>query len=100
MTDNIIQLSKHMPSKTSGIDIDVAKRYFIEEVLPYIGRDSLLRLIQENTAGDQHSIQTELMRLFIESEINRPAKEDAISYLNLFFDNFYANMADNGVSEH
>lgn len=97
-TGNVINFFKHA-DKQSGIDIDLAKRYFVEEVLPYIGKESLLRLINANNSGDQHSIQAEMMRVFIEAEIARPPKEDVQSKLNVFFNEFNTFVDDAAVSK-
>lgn len=92
MADNLIPFSRTV-EKNTGIDIALAKQYFIKEVLPYIGTDSLLRLIQENNIGNQHSVQTELMRLFIEAEVSRPSADQEPGKLNIFFNEFNSLIA-------
>lgn len=85
MADNLIHFLKHAPDKQAGVDLDVAKRFFIEEVLPYVNKRSLERLIQANHTANLDAIQLEMMRMFIESEIMRSDQSDVVSGLRSYF---------------
>ncbi len=84
MTDNLLQFSQFVPGKQSAIDVEAANRYFINEVLPYVGEVNLLRLINADLSGNAHSVQLAMMRMFIESELTKPGTA-AATKLRLFF---------------
>lgn len=84
MSSNLIDFSKFMPDKQAGIDIEAAKKYFVNEVLPYVCEDALQRLIQADLAGDPHQVHVEMMRMFIESELMRTNKSDTSSLRSFF----------------
>lgn len=96
LTDNLIDFSKFVPDNQSGIDCEAAKKYFIEEILPYVGEASLKRLINANLSKNQHLVQLEMMRMFIEAELRKPAETD-ISKLRLFFTETNAAKLDSEI---
>ncbi len=85
MVDNLIYFSKEKDTKGSDINMESAMGYFVENVLPYAGKNSLLRLIQANQDGDIQAIKLEMTRLFIEAEIMRPAEANVTSPLKGYF---------------
>lgn len=84
MSNNLIDLSKFIIDKHGNIDIEAAKKYFVREVLPYVGEASLQRLIQADFSGDPRNVRIEMKRMFIESELMRTTKTDR-SELKTFF---------------
>lgn len=88
--DNLIDFSKFTIGKQSGLDIEAAKKYFITEVLPYVGEASLERLIKAEYGGDQLTVKTEFMRMFIEAELMKPTTGSSNS-LSLFFSELDSN---------
>ncbi|MEN6411500.1 MAG: hypothetical protein ABFC84_01900 [Veillonellales bacterium] len=98
MADNLIDFSKFTVDKQSGINIAAAKKYFIEEILPYVGEVSLQRLIKANFSENQRSIQLEMMRMFIESELMRPDTTEE-SRLRLFFAESEADKSCSGTAK-
>ncbi|MBU2699824.1 hypothetical protein Ga0466249_000905 [Sporomusaceae bacterium BoRhaA] len=85
MTNNLIDFSKAAANKKVAIDLEAAKKFFIGQVLPYVGEASLQRIIQANVSGDPHLIQLEMMRMFVESELMKPTDPDP-NRLRIFFD--------------
>jgi len=84
MDSNVIDFSKFIPNGQTTIDNEAAKKYFINDVLPYASAASLQRLITANISNNSQLIQLEMMRIFIESQLMRPANTDTNS-LELFF---------------
>lgn len=82
--DNLIDFSKFAVGKQCDINLEAAKQYFIDEILPYVGEESLERMIKADFAGDPHAVKIEFMRMFIESELMRPSKTD-VNKLRSFF---------------
>ena len=86
MSSNLIDFSKFVTDKQGTVDIEAAKHYFIREVLPYVGEDSLQRLIQADLSGNPQVVKIEMMRMFVESELVRTTKSDT-NKLKTFFSN-------------
>ncbi len=86
MSSNLLDLSKFIVDKQGNIDVEAAKKYFIREVLPNVGEDSLQRLIQADISGNPYNARIEMKRMFIESELMRKTKADT-SKLKDFFSN-------------
>lgn len=84
MNNNLIDFSRFTPRETVKIDNEAAKKYFINEVLPYVSLNSLQRLIAANTSSNSPLVKLEMMRMFVESELMNPNTTDTSS-LNLFF---------------
>lgn len=86
MSSNLVDFSKFVVDKQGNIDIEAAKEYFIREVLPYAGEDSLQRLIQADISGNPHSVKIEMMKMFVESELMRTTQADT-NKIRTFFSN-------------
>lgn len=80
----MIDFSKFTADKQTDIDIEAAKKYFIGEVLPYVGKDSLQRLIQAHIANNPQFIKIEMMRMFVESQLTRTTSSDTNMVKNFF----------------
>lgn len=85
MNDNVLFFNRPNEPRLSGVDVDLAKRYFIEEVLPYTGKASLLRMLQANAAGDLDAVKLEMTRMFLESEVLRPSASQEANTLQVYF---------------
>ena len=86
MSSNLIDFSQFVTDKQGTINIEAAKHYFIREVLPYVGENSLQRLIQADLSGDPQTVKIEMMRMFVESELLRTTTSDT-SKIKTFFSN-------------
>lgn len=82
--DNLIDFSKFATGKQSGIDIEAAKIFFVNEVLPYTSEASLERLIKADFSGDSVAVKLEFMRMFVESELMRPTTTEENSLRSFF----------------
>lgn len=82
--DNLIYFSKHISESQIGVDSVAAKKYFVEQVLPYVGDVALQRLLKAEMSGDAQAIRLEMARLFIEAEIMRP-NENSSGSISKFF---------------
>jgi hypothetical protein len=85
MNNNLIDFSKFTANKQADINIEAAKKYFIGEVLPYVGENSLQRLIQADIANNPQFIRLEMMRMFVESQLMRTTPSDTNRIKDFFF---------------
>lgn len=79
MNNNLLYFQKPAAIKEPNINLEKAKRYFVEGVLPYTGKASLLRLMNANISGDMEAIKLEMTRMFIEAEIMKPVDTETTS---------------------
>lgn len=84
MNSNVIDFSKFMPQEQTGINSELAKNYFINEVLPHVSMASLQRLITANASGNSQLVGLEMMRLFVESELIKPTTTTENSLKSFF----------------
>ena len=83
MINSLIDLTRLIPKGRTDINGDTAKKYFITEVLPFVGAESLQRLITANESDDLEMVRLEMMRMFLEAELTRPLKPGVNNKLNL-----------------
>jgi len=82
MNSNLIDFSKFMPHEQVIIDIEAAKTFFINNVLPYVCLASVQRLITANNSSNSQLVQLEMLRMFVESELTKPT---STNHLKSFF---------------
>ncbi|CUH95663.1 hypothetical protein P22_1738 [Propionispora sp. 2/2-37] len=83
ITDNVVDFSRFLSDSHLRIDHEAAKQYFIKEVLPYVREAGLQQLIKASMAGNSQAVHLEMMRMYVEAELNRPDPDNNI--LKSFF---------------
>jgi hypothetical protein len=69
--DNVVSIEAKRQQKQESIGIEEARQRFINEIMPNISNESLLRLAETAASGDKNLYKIELMKVFMESAANQ-----------------------------
>lgn len=64
---NVVSLADARAKKQEQAKLEEAKAHFVEEVLPNLSQESLLRLVRAAESGSKEEYQAEIMRCLMES---------------------------------